>query len=155
MIINLWIKLIKLHIKVGDVDYRGRQILEPFNAMMKRKQDRYSLLLAMENDSQELGLNTEQVKKEIKELEKWIEMNSEMLSSWDSSVAQIDEFYVLWDFDKVSEIDDKELKRAYLNQLPDKRKFIRTLKNMIEMQQEIIIKLEKSVKSDNKAMLTY
>lgn len=155
---NPFKKLINLDIKLCMMELRGEEIREPFNAMMKRKQERYSLLLGIENDSRELGVGPEQVKKEIKELEKFLKFFSESLTSWDFSIDQRNEFYQQWNLSDVLKIENNKKRRAFLNCFPDMEEtlqsILQTLENLIVIQRVIIARLEESVNADNESRIS-
>lgn len=65
------------------LETRGQIIREPFNAMMERKQERYAFLLGLEKQSREGRVDPKQLKKEIKELETFIEYSRESIDFWD------------------------------------------------------------------------
>lgn len=151
-------KLIKLDIKLSMLESRGEEIREPFNAMMERKQKRYSLLLGAEKDSPEPGLRSEQVKQEIKELGTFIKFYSESLTSWDFSIDQRNEYYQQWALSEVLKIENNKKRRAFLNCFPEMEEtlqsILETLENLIVIQRVIIARLEGSVEADKEARAT-
>lgn len=149
--VNPWLKLVKLNFKLDSLGYESRVVCPPFDAMMERKRERYSLLTGVKNSPQELGLDPEQVKKEIKELEEFIQFNSETLRFWHSSEDQVEELCKKWDLEKLSETDDKQKIQAFLNNIPDKKELAQTLKNMIKTQHGIMKKLQASLLADDVA----
>lgn len=151
MITNPWMRLVKLDFHIETLGYRRICNHKPFDEMMERKRERYSLLVGLEHSPQELGLDPEQVKKEIKELEEFIEVNSESLRSWHSLEDERDEFYQKWDLARLGEDVDEKKKQAVLNHLPGIKETAQTMKKMIRNQHEIMKKLEASVKADNEA----
>jgi len=155
---NPFKKLINLDIKLCMLQLRGEQIREPFEEMMKRKQERHSLLLDLENGSRELWVGLEQLKKEIKEHETYLKFYSETLTSWDFSIDQRNEFYQQWNLSDVLKIENNKKRRAFLNSFPDMEEtlqfILQTLENLMVIQQVIIARLEESVNTDNEARIS-
>lgn len=143
---DFFFKLVKLDNELTILESRGKAIRQPFNAMMKRQQEHYSLLLTMKNNP---SVNKEQLKKEIKELDKFLEFYSLSLTSWDFSIDQRNEFYQQWSLRDVLSIEDKQKRQGFLNCFADMKEtflnILQTMENLIAIQREIIFRLEGSV----------
>ena len=155
---NPFKKLINLDIKLCMMELRGEEIREPFNAMMKRKQEQHSLLLNLENGSRELWVGLEKLRKNIKELDTFLKFYSETLTSWDFSIDQRNEFYQQWNLSDVLKIENNKKRRAFLNCFPDMEEtlqsILQTLENLIVIQRVIIARLEESVNADNELRIS-
>ena len=145
-------ELIELDKNLTILEERGKAIRQLFNEMMQRKKENYSVLLSMENNP---AVDPDIVKKEVKDLEQFIEFYSLSLSSWDFSIEKIKEFYQQWNLSVVLGFENNHKRRAFLNSFPDMKEtlkvILQTLEKMIVIQGVLIIRLEGSVNKDNKS----
>ena len=141
-------KLIELDKRLTLLEERGKAIREPFNAMMKRQQEHYSFLLNVQCDP---DFESESGKERIKNMKEFIEMLSMSFYTWNYSMDGKKELYQKWMLSEIVVIKNNPKAVFYLNHSKEMKALAITLEGILNIQTNIIFRLEASVEAAKEA----